>query len=344
MIRHPRFSIVIPVLDRRIEVCRAIDSCLAQEFDAFEVIVVNDGSQDGTGEAVAGYSDPRIRLIEHETNRGMWHARISGVRVARGEWVIFLDSDDELLAGCLTRIHREIALDDRSVDRFGFQYQYDTGQVSPMPPEPIIGYAEWLRWIDRSPMTDALWVIRHSCFTLRPLPVHFEPDLSYGLEFARHFRTLMVPAIVALVHTDCPVRLSHLAPGNDPAVVKRKAEDRAAEWRYVLAEHGEALRSLAPRQYERVVRGAALSNLLAGNRFSAVRSSLAALRFRPASLSAWITMLLVIAGPRITLLFNRLRARLRRRHEGGALCPVRRNLSQSRPDKEKFGANERIRA
>ena len=323
MTGDPRFSIVIPVFNRRIEVRRAIDSCLSQDFSPFEIVVVNDGSCDGTGEAVAQYSDPRVRLIEHETNRGPWRARLSGVRAACGEWVVFLDSDDELLPGCLSRIHSDAVGGDGSIDRFGFQYRYDTGLVSPMPPEPVIGYPEWLRWIERSPVTDALWVIRRDCFTRRPLPADFDPDLSYGLEFAKHFKTRMVPAILALVHTDCPARVSYLAPSADLDIVKRKAQDRAAEWQYVLDEHGEALRSLAPRQYANVLRSAALSNLLAGHRVGAVRNSLRGLRFRPASLRSWVTLLLVLGGFRATLLFNRARAEVRTRRARAAVRAIR---------------------
>ena len=70
-IAPPHFSIVMPAFNRRVAVRRAIESCLAQDFPSFEVLVVDDGSSDGTGEAVSSYSDPRVRLIRHQTNRGV---------------------------------------------------------------------------------------------------------------------------------------------------------------------------------------------------------------------------------------------------------------------------------
>ncbi|MGO9262254.1 MAG: glycosyltransferase family 2 protein [Bryobacteraceae bacterium] len=332
MTTTPYFSIVMPVFNRPVAVHRAIDSCLEQDFDAFEVVVVDDGSRDRTVEAIAEYSDPRVRLILHPTNRGLCAARKSGVRASRGEWVIFLDSDDEMLPGCLSRIYQHLVAAGDRVDRFGFQYVYDDGRVtpSPMPPEPVVGYAEWVRWIDRALLTDALWVTRRGCFVGCPLPESFAPDFSYFLDFAKRFTSRMVPVTLALIHTDCLDRLSYLIPPADPEMVKRKARDEAADWRYVLAEHGDALRRLAPGRYEAVLRNAALSNLLAGDRGRAVEASLSGLRLRPSSLYAWITFLLVLAGPRAALLLTRIRSERRRgSNRAGASRLPRADLSQS---------------
>ena len=310
----------------RVLVRRAIDSCLAQDFVSFEVIVVDDGSSDGTVDTVAQYNDPRVRLLEHPTNRGMWTARKSAIRASRGEWVIFLDSDDEMLPGCLACIHQQVTEAGNGVDRFGFQYIYDEGWVSPLPPEQIFGYAQWLRWIDQTPVTDALWVMRRQCFIQRPLPETFDPDLSYGLEFAKHFKTRMVPMIVAAVHTDCPNRLSYMIPEAGLEMVKRKARDRATEWQYVLTEHGDALRRLAPRQYEAVLRNAAISDLLIGNRGRALQTSLAVLRFHPASLATWVTLGLVLSGPWAAILFSRVRSKRVRRSKRRGASSVNRDF------------------
>jgi glycosyltransferase involved in cell wall biosynthesis len=327
MTSAPYFSIVIPVFNRCVAVRRAIDSCLAQECGAFEVVVVDDGSADGTVEAVAQYSDPRVRLILHRTNRGVCPARNSAVRASRGEWVIFLDSDHEMLPGCLTRIYQHVSEADDATDRFGFQYLFDDGRLtpSPMPPETVVGYAEWLRWVDRAEWTDALWVTRRSCFTRCRLPESFALEFSYFLDFAKHFTSRMVPVTLAFQHTDSPDRLSYMTPPAEPELAKRKARDQADDWRHVLAEHGDALRRLAPRRYEAALRNASLSNLLSGNRGLAVEISLAGLRIHPASLYAWATFLLVIAGSRMAHLLTRIRSELRRRcnlARASRVCPA----------------------
>src|SRR4051812_44098991 len=106
---HPTFSIVITTYNRARIVRRCIDSCLAQGFDDFEIVVVDDGSSDETGKVLAeGYDDHRLRIVAHEANRGINPSRHTGAANAHGEWVIVIDSDDELLPGALQRLHELI--------------------------------------------------------------------------------------------------------------------------------------------------------------------------------------------------------------------------------------------
>jgi glycosyltransferase involved in cell wall biosynthesis len=91
----PRVSIVIPTYNRASIVRRAIDSVLAQTFDDLEILVVDDGSTDDTRAALAGYPE-RVRTI-HQENGGPAAARNHGMRLARGEYIGFLDSDDAYL-------------------------------------------------------------------------------------------------------------------------------------------------------------------------------------------------------------------------------------------------------
>jgi GT2 family glycosyltransferase len=86
------FSVVIPAHDRLHLLPRTLDSVWAQTFKDFEVIVVNDGSRDGTGEWLASQGE-RVRAIT-QPNRGPGAARNLGTRRARGEYVAFIDSDD----------------------------------------------------------------------------------------------------------------------------------------------------------------------------------------------------------------------------------------------------------
>lgn len=97
MSETPRVSVVIPAYERADLVGRAVDSALAQTVDNLEVLVVDDGSTDGTQAAVEAVEDPRVRYLAHETNRGVSAARNTGVEAAAGEYVAFLDSDDEWL-------------------------------------------------------------------------------------------------------------------------------------------------------------------------------------------------------------------------------------------------------
>ena len=97
----PILSVVIPTWNRARLVGEAIESALIQRDGAVEVIVVDDASTDDTADALAGRFGSRIRLLRMPERRGPGAARNAGVRVATGELLAFLDSDDLWLPGKL---------------------------------------------------------------------------------------------------------------------------------------------------------------------------------------------------------------------------------------------------
>jgi glycosyltransferase involved in cell wall biosynthesis len=103
MTASPRFSVVIPLYNKVAYVRRAIDSVLAQTLEDFELVVVDDGSTDGSGELVTSYRDPRIRYFR-QSNAGECAARNRGIEEARSEWISYLDADDEYLPEFLAEI------------------------------------------------------------------------------------------------------------------------------------------------------------------------------------------------------------------------------------------------
>ena len=94
MSESPKVTAVIPVYNREKYLRGAIESILAQTFTDFELLVIDDGSTDGSREAIRSYHDPRIRLMCNETNQGIPKTRNRGIQFARGEYLAFLDSDD----------------------------------------------------------------------------------------------------------------------------------------------------------------------------------------------------------------------------------------------------------
>lgn len=90
---NPKVSVVIPTYNRATNVQAGIKSVLAQTFSDLEVIVIDDGSSDGTGQILREAFGDRIRYIG-QANQGASVARNRGVEEARGEWIAFLDSDD----------------------------------------------------------------------------------------------------------------------------------------------------------------------------------------------------------------------------------------------------------
>ena len=85
-------SIVLPTFNRLDVIGRAVASILMQSHQDWELIVVDDGSTDGTRARIESL-DPRIRYIE-QSNQGVYVARNTGLRAARGRFVTFMDSDD----------------------------------------------------------------------------------------------------------------------------------------------------------------------------------------------------------------------------------------------------------
>jgi glycosyltransferase involved in cell wall biosynthesis len=109
-----KISVVIPTFNRQVHTSRAIDSVLAQTRPVEQIIVVDDGSTDGTAEAVVGQFGSAVTLIRQK-NAGVSAARNRGIREAQGEWIAFLDSDDIWLP---TKIERQM----EAIEIFGSQF------------------------------------------------------------------------------------------------------------------------------------------------------------------------------------------------------------------------------
>lgn len=115
----PEVSVVIPTYNRAFVVGDAIRSALEQTFRDIEVIVVDDGSTDNTEEVVKSFGDKRIRYIKLNANRGGAAARNAGIKVAKGKYVAFLDSDDLWLP---EKIERQLEVFRTGSPRVGVVY------------------------------------------------------------------------------------------------------------------------------------------------------------------------------------------------------------------------------
>lgn len=129
----PTFSIIVPVYNVRNYIEVSIKSILAQTFSDFELLAVDDGSNDGSGEYLdmIAAADKRVRVF-HQPNSGVSAARNLGLDNARGEWIAFVDGDDalredalEILNLCIEKIH--------NVDLIG----YGSNQVAEITPSSL---------------------------------------------------------------------------------------------------------------------------------------------------------------------------------------------------------------
>lgn len=108
--KSPLFSVIVAAYNQEDCIRRSVSSVLNQTFGDLELVVVDDGSADGTWDVLSEFSaqDSRMRLIRHDTNRSLFMARKTGVREAKGRYILFLDGDDYLFADALQRLHDEV--------------------------------------------------------------------------------------------------------------------------------------------------------------------------------------------------------------------------------------------
>lgn len=106
----PRFSVIIPLYNKAPYVGKTVESVLGQTFGDYELIIIDNGSNDGSHEVVAAFTDHRIKIVRLEENVGVSNARNKGVAMASAPIVTFLDADDwweptflEEMAGLIER-------------------------------------------------------------------------------------------------------------------------------------------------------------------------------------------------------------------------------------------------
>jgi len=110
-------SIVIPTYNHAHYLVRALQSVLYQTYSKWEVIVVDNHSQDNTNDVIRGFNDPRIKVLKIHNNGVIAASRNMGIRAAKGDWVAFLDSDDLWYPGKLETV-LGVAQKDPSIDVF----------------------------------------------------------------------------------------------------------------------------------------------------------------------------------------------------------------------------------
>jgi glycosyltransferase involved in cell wall biosynthesis len=297
----PYFSIVIPAYNRESEIVRAVNSCLVQSFADFEVVVVDDGSTDGTAAAVEGIQDPRIVLIRHEQNKGVCSARNTGIEYSRGEWVIYLDSDDELVPGILAEIRKKtgVCLDD--IGSLGFLCLRDTGEISPdpMPPEQILDYDTLISWSDTLVESDFVQCVRRSTFPSVKFAAGRAYEDSYLYDFSLLYKIHIFPQVAVLVHTDSHNRITTSWGRAYTDKLLSGAKDQLATLEYILSRHGEALKRRGPRYFRIFSKSRVLYSFLAGRRLTGSRLAIKYLASYPRCLEGWVIFFAGLMGPQV---------------------------------------------
>ncbi len=133
----PRVSVIIPVYNARPHLSECLDSILCQTLTDIEVLCVDDGSMDGSLDILNTYAGRDARLtVLHQANAGAGAARNTGLAVARGEYLSFLDADDFFEPTMLEEAHGKCVADDADICVYGARY-FDAASGEFVP-------AEWL--------------------------------------------------------------------------------------------------------------------------------------------------------------------------------------------------------
>ena len=239
-------SVIIPAYNRAGVIRRAIESICAQTFHDMEIIVVDDGSADNTGDAVQSIPDARIRCIRCETNRGPSAARNEGLRAARGKYVAFLDSDDEWLPW---KIEKQIALmeslsEDWGVCHTGARIVKDGAIKIIFRPAPGASGEVFHRFVlDKVPFLFPTLVVRRACIDRAG---QFDERLWIGQDAEFLFRILKIYKLAVI-----PEALATIHGGTTPRSAERVESSRLA----ILAKHEAAVRDEFGRHVARRFRG-----------------------------------------------------------------------------------------
>ena len=126
----PDISIIIPIFNVETWLPRSVEAILANDTEHCEVILVDDGSSDGSPALCDRYAaeHPDLIRVIHQKNAGPGAARNAGVAAAKGEWFLFVDSDDRLAPKALTRLREVLAAEEADVISFQFYKESVAGE------------------------------------------------------------------------------------------------------------------------------------------------------------------------------------------------------------------------
>jgi glycosyltransferase involved in cell wall biosynthesis len=196
----PRVSVVIPTFNRLDLVRRALESVYAQTYPDYEILLVDDGSDEPVGELAGAY--PQIRLLRHEHNRGAAAARNTGIQASDAEFIAFLDSDDCWLPQKL-QVQVELLDADPGLGGCitGYTNHTTEGSWTYRPQKP----GSWLRQLSMGSQLGpgTTLMVRRACYAVVGYLDEQMPrleDLDWLLRFVQHYDLGVIAQPLATVY------------------------------------------------------------------------------------------------------------------------------------------------
>ena len=296
-VRRPSFSVVVPTFNRSEILPRALQSVLSQSYTDFELLVVDDGSSDETETVAQSFTDPRLRYVRQE-NQGLSAARNFGVAHAKGEWVTFLDDDDQALPHWLELFAREGAAPDAGIVCCAFIAVDETGRPIKTVKPRQLGPA----YEDQVGLFLAgAFAVRRELFDA----VHgYTPGLS-----STHGTELGLRLVPHCVRHGWKVRAADEAA----LCIEQRPAARRPLWapelvydgaKYVVERHRDSL-ARAPHMLANYLSIAGVSAARLGHRRDAIRFLAGAVRAQPLVLRRWGRLGLALCPPLGNIIWRR---------------------------------------
>ena len=123
-------SVIVPVYNVAADLPRCLNSILAQTYPEIEIVAVDDGSPDNSGKILDQYAKQHNNLrVIHKENGGVTSARLRGLQEARGEWIGFVDGDDEIEPDMYERLLKNAKEHDAQISHCGYQMRFADGRI-----------------------------------------------------------------------------------------------------------------------------------------------------------------------------------------------------------------------
>ena len=282
----PNVSVIIPTYNRAELLPRAVNSVLSQTYDDYEIIIVDDHSSDNTQDVIAKFTDQRIRPIRHERNTGQSASINTGIANAMGEYIAFLDDDDEWLPN---KLEGQVAVFQSSASDVGLVYGWmdriedSTGRLIPSYRNTIEGDIFEYSLALNIPGPTIVLLVRSSVVReIGGIDARLSRynDADFICRVAQRYKVAVLPEVVARAHFDH----EHEQMGNN---TPRYLTDAASFLRMHMVRFSTELDE-RPKILATLLRRLASVEMMRGNRRAALSALAHAFRLDPVGVTGAI--------------------------------------------------------
>ena len=305
----PRVSVIITTHNRATLLPRAVHSVLAQTYGDYEIIVVDDGSSDDTQAVIADFEDQRIRSVRRNRSGGASAARNTGISKSRGEYIAFLDDDDEWTP---TKLERQVAILDSSPPTVAMVYGWVdfvddlTGDVSHRERITMEGDVFDSLVAMRTPGPTSVLMVRTSVAGEidgfdESLPRH--NDIDFICRISKQYHVALLPEVVLIHHGGHGhERISDNTP--------QSISHAVSQLRRHMVTYADEL-DRRPKAHAAVLRSIAVMEFMSGNIRASLAASISSFKLDPAGVCrALVTKWRTI----VSLLVDRIHKPAQSRH------------------------------